>query len=208
MRNGRLIGILAIALLGTIGLQAQDARAALLYPEKGAKLDVYLVRAMDECTGPGVTIANPGGTEGCLQANSTTDDGVTAMKQAKLKLVRSKKGVKIRLNVDRISPAPINVGLQMTLRTSSTFGLPAGVKTYEDVTVVCGTFPGGPCGNFSAAATATNPTANIRYRQTLSECLAANGLSSTLAGGNIEVIDVGLINCSTGKIFAVPGLLQ
>lgn len=208
MSYTRALGIVTIGALCTVGFQAQRADAALDYPDKAKTYSTRFVRAMDPCTSaPGITIVNPGNIKACAQANSTTDSAVTGMREAKLSVVSSRTGstMKLRLRVIALEPAATSVGLRLTLRTSNTLGLPVNtVRTYEDQTVICGEVPGGLCGN----ATAPSASGKVSLRQDLSECLADNGLSNLVGRGNVEIVDAALINCNTGKVFAVPGVLQ
>lgn len=203
MKNGRFVAIVGGALLGAVVVS--QAQAQVPYPDRATVYQVKFVRAMDECMGPGVTIVNPGSIAGCTQVNSVTDAGLTAMSQGNLKVSRRRNGAYIRFTGKGFAPAGTPIGIQLTLRTTNRRGLPASTsKTYEDQTIICGDTIGGSCGNF------TNVQSNGRIvlRQSLGDCLTLNGLSQFIGSGNIEIIDSALINCTTGKIAAVPGILQ
>jgi hypothetical protein len=212
MMNSRLIGIVGAALLGA--LVSQSAQAQVAYPDRATLYKTFIVRAMDECTSGFVTVVEPGSISGCVQANSTTDSALTAVGRGILQVRRSRVPVGKKINgsqtVSKIifrgagfAPAGTPMGVQLTLRTSNTLGLPSGSKTYEDQTIICGDTAGGSCGNF----TSVSPSGRITLRQTLGDCLTANGLSTVPASGNIELLGVELVNCSTGKVAGVPGVL-
>jgi hypothetical protein len=212
MKNGRIFAIVGSALLGTVLMTAESARAQAPYVGKATVYQVKMVRAMDECTGPFITVVNPGGTQGCAQVNVITDTntagGLTAIAQGNLKVSRrggSGRGAYIRFTGKGFAPVGTDVAVQLTLRVTNTLGTPVGSKTYEDTTIICGELIGGSCGNFSTVLS----NGQVRLRQSLDDCLAANGLSSARLGeGNIEIVESALINCDTGKVAGRPGILQ
>lgn len=206
MRTGRSLGIFGVVALGAIVILPQ-AQAQVNQVARATSYRVQLVRAYDECVGPGITIVNPGSVAGCAAANVDTDDEVMNMTRGNLAIIpNSRLGAVIRLSANGVSPTTVPVGLQLTFRTTNTLGLPpATTKTYEDVTIICGDTAGTVCGN----STAIKSNGRVQLRTTLADCLAANGLNSNLLAGSqsgIEFVDAGLVNCNTGEIFAVPGV--
>lgn len=206
MRTGRILGVVGAAMLGAFVLQSQ-AQAQVPLVGKATSYRVQFVRAMDECTGPGVTLVKPGNVAGCLQANSTTDSGVTGMLRANLAVIPNNKlGGLIRFSGNGITPTGTNVGVQITFRSTNSLTIPAATsKTYEDITVICGDTPGGMCGN----STTVKSNGRVQLRQSLNDCMTANGLNSAILvgpGSQIEIRDAALVNCATGKVFGQPGV--
>jgi hypothetical protein len=204
MNIGRIMGITAAGALGAVMVLTQAAQAQAPYPQAARSYKVNFARAMDECTGGFVTVVNPGGVNGCLQANSTTDSDVTGAIKATLKISRGPGQVRLSLRGRGFEPAGTRIGLKVSLRTSNTNGIPPGSKTFEDQTIICGPVNSGTCGHYVAS----DATGRISARTTLADCLLANGLSDSLASGNIELLDTSLINCDTGNVIAVPGVLR
>lgn len=203
MRNAKLVGMVAAALLALVAAHAQAQGTP---PQKAKTYSINFARAFDACVGPGVTVVNPGTVGACSQANLVTDGTVTAINTASLKLGVSKtNGVSLKLKGKGIVPS-VKVGLQMTLRTTngSTASPPPASKTYNDETVVCGTTDGDTCGHFFAVDT----NGKLLGKETLKDCLDRNDLPDVLASGNIEILSASLINCDTGKAIANAGLLQ
>jgi len=208
MKNGRFAIVAGVA-FGAL-VTAQGAFAAAPYVTRASVYQIKFVRAMDECVGPFITTVNPGSVGGCAQANVVTDNntggGLTGLAQGNLKISRRKNsGAFIRMTGKGFAPPGTDIGLQLTLRTTNRRGLPAATsKTYEDTTVICGSTSGGSCGNYSDV----QGNGRIVLRQSLVACLAANGIDDFLGSGNVEIIDSSLINCATGKVVGVPGILQ
>ncbi len=203
MTASRFVGAMAVSLLGAVVLQSQAAQAQLApYPSKARSYKVYMARAMDECIGPFVTVVNPGAVGACAQANTVTDSSITGAIKALLNITSGNSGVKMSLVGSGFTPPAQRVAVRLTLRTTNTLGSPSGSKTYEDVTVDCGSVAGGTCGHYFPS----DPSGRINGRTTLADCAAGNTLSSDLAAGNIEFLDTALINCDSGKVIARPGL--
>ncbi len=203
MRNAKLVGVAAAALLALVAAQA---RAQGTPPVKAKTYSINFARAFDACVGPGVTLVNPSNVGACSQANLVTDGTVTAINTASLKIgVSASKGVSLKLKGKGIVPS-VKVGLQMTLRTSngSTASPAPPNKTYNDETFVCGTTDGDTCEHYFAVDT----NGKLSAKQTLKDCLDRNDLPDVLASGNIEILDAKLINCDTGKVIATAGVLQ
>lgn len=203
MAHRQILVTVGLALVGMIGLATpQAALAQAAYPSKARAYNLEFARAMDECVGPIVTVLTPGSIGGCIQANSVTDSAI-GMSKARLKAYSSKKGVKMLFTAKGITPVSSKVALQITLRTSNTLGTPPGSKTYEDTTIVCGTTPGA-CGRYFPASS----TGDIRVKQNLDQCLISNSLPASLATGNVQFLETVLINCDTGAVLGVPGIVK
>jgi hypothetical protein len=207
MKACRFVGLLGVALLVSALLQSQAAQGQAPYPHAARRYVVNFARAMDQCIPANeVGVENPGNIGICLQTNNTTDS-LMAMRWAKLTVLRGTRGVNLQLSSLGLLPPDQAVSIRFTLRTSNTSGIPAGSKTYQDTTVTCGPITGGSCGPYYLTDS-FGRVSRILGRYLLSDCLAANNLPATLASGNIEFIDVRVINCDTGRAVAVPGVLQ
>ena len=203
MRNAKVVGMAAAALLALVVAQAQAQITGV--PVKAKTYSVNFARAFDACTGSFVTVVSPGSVGACTPANSITDSTVAAINTASLKIgVNAKNGPKLGLKAKGIAPTTTKIGLRLTLRTSNAQGSPTGSKTYQDETVICGDMAGGTCGRFFVV----EANGKVSGKETLKDCLDKNNLPETLASGNIELLDAALLNCDTGKVIAVPGLLQ
>ncbi len=208
MKARRFVGMAGAAFL-VATLQTQAARAQLApYAHKSAKRYVVtLARAMDECVpGNQVTVVNPGNVGACFQANTDTDS-FTGLKWGFLEIAKHGNDTRIRLNSRGFTPPRQAVGVQLKIRTtnSTTSSPPPASKTYEDLDIVCGPWTvGSSCGHYFL----TSEFGGILGSQTLSECLAANNLSTAPASGNIELLDAALINCDTGKVIAKAGVIK
>ncbi len=205
MKNRRHVGMLVAAMLLSIASYTPMAQGQAAFPVKAGKYSVWFARAMDDCVpANAITVVNPGAINACAQANSTTDSSIK-MSFARLQVKPGAKGVSLKLSGSGFQPAAARIGLQMTLRTTNTAGSPSGSKTYEDETVICGGVTGGTCGHYFAVA--SNGTISLGKQQ-LADCLTKNGFNATLATGNIQIQDVALIDCDTGKVVATPGIKQ
>lgn len=200
-----LVGVMGAVLLGSVTLQMQAAQAQVAYPKAAHSYRARMARAMDPCTpGNAITVVNPGAVNVCPQANVTTDASTTGAIKAVLN-VTSGAAVRIRISGSGFTPPQAaRVAVQLTFRTTNTLGAPAGSKTYQDETVICGTVNAGMCGHFFPA----NPNGKLSGRMNFADCLTANSLSTNMATGNIEFLDSALINCDTGMVIARPGVKQ
>lgn len=205
MNSRRLVGMLMVAMILSIVSYTPLAQGQVAYPVKAGKYSVWFARAMDDCVPANtITVVNPGAINACAQANSTTDSSIK-MSFARLQVKPAKKGASVKLTGSGFQPAAARIGLQMTLRTTNTAGSPSGSKTYEDETVICGGVTGGTCGHYFAVASNGTIAAG---KQQLADCVTKNGFNATLATGNIQIVDVALIDCDTGKVIATPGIKQ
>lgn len=199
------------------------------FPTKARRYKAFMVRAMDECdpatisvfTNPGPPRTNNGTfpSGGCFQENIVTDEipptdpGGETMKFAKVTVVKYKAPQgKVKLIGSGMVP---NTGVRvlLTLRTTRISPIaathtPAGAKknasvTYEDVTIQCGddTMDTPKCW-------LVKPNGKLAKSMTLQKCLQNNGASIGFSGGNVEIVESGVVNCTTGKVFGRPGILN
>jgi len=214
MRDLRIVGVAAAALLGSVVLYAGSASAATAsFPAKAPQYTVWFARAMDVCSaGSFVTVVNPGGINACAQANTGTDASIT-MEWAKLKVTKAGKKLAsgahdttLKILAKGFSPTSAKVALALTIRTSNSLvasPAPAG-KTYEDVIVYCGPTAGGTCGHYYPVTAA----GKINSKTALSTCVTDNGWTENLAAGNIQILNATLMDCDSGKDIGTPGLLR
>ncbi len=176
----------------------------------------WLARAMDECTADTVTVTDPSTglfLGACPQTNSMTDDSSAKMKYALLTVTRYGHPLNAKVKILGGGFDPLKkVKVQLTLRVTRNFShvsplvpgtpVPGYSVTFADVTIQCGNVSGG-C--FVARSTSAGTLAGS---QALKDCLAQNGESTALDSGNIEVLDAALIDCDSGKVMAVPGIIE
>lgn len=206
MNIGKLAGIAAATVLTSFVLQTREASAAApTYPQRAQPYFVRFVRAMDPCTLPGqVTIVNPGGIIVCNQTNVITDALVNFSQASMRAGVRRLGGATVQVRGRGFTPVAQKIGIQLTLRTTNT--LTGGNSlTYQDETIICGPTTGGACGKYVAVDAGGRINSG---RLSLDACLTANGLSTRVGHGNVEIVDAALINCDDGKVIATPGILQ
>lgn len=228
-QSKRAAVISAVSLMA-VAVLAQGAFAIAPFGTVGRSFTSYMVRAYDDCTAPGISVvsnpSDPGG--GCLMANTVTDDvppgsptGAT-MKWARLTVTKfpSNGGGQGKIQLVGVGfQSGQRVAVRLTVRTSHIEGKVKqhnlGTKgpgtnkflTFEDATVECGPGPltGAMC---SGEVFTARPNGLVAGSTTLSSCLTTNGLPVGLAKGNMEIVDAALVNCDTGKVFAVPGILN
>jgi hypothetical protein len=185
--------------------QSSWVEAQAPYAKRATVYDTSLVRAMDECTGPGVTVVNPGAIVGCEQQN-VFNGGSLDFDAANVKLFRTVDGIYIRMRAITSTA----VGLQLRLRTTNEHGLPSGTsKTYEDFTIMCGDSTTGS--EALVCPLHSKPfEGRVYLKQRLSDCLAGNGLDPSLGRGNVEVLGAALVSCDSLPVQteAKPGILQ
>ncbi len=207
MKTSRVFGMVAVALVA--GMAYTPAVQAQLSAAKAKAFKSDLVRAMDQCvTLNSVTVVSPGAVEACPEMHVITDGTVTGF--AATLAVGKGKDTTTGDVVGSLSikgkgfPVGAQLGVQLTIRTTNSSGSPAGSKTYQDETIMCGTTPGGACGN----SFTVDVKGKVKGKQTLPDCLTANNLPTALGAGNIEVLDAAVVDCATGLVIAVPGTLQ
>jgi hypothetical protein len=211
MKVSRFVGIMAVTMLASGVLQSQVAQAQIPYAVKAKKYQVDFARGMDECTS--MTVVGSGNS--CPQANSTTDSTVTGAISARLTVNTSGNGVKLRLSGKGFTPGGQRVGVALTLRTTNKTSVTHDSRTYADTPIICGPIndPSPGCHYYFLS----NTNGRISGHMYLSGCftqadnLPVSNLGSdvgNLSTGNIEIVDASLINCDTGDVIAVPGVLQ
>jgi hypothetical protein len=176
------------------------------YAEKATVYYSTLVRAMDECVGPNITVVNPGATGGCAQQNVSSSNSLD-LDSAAVKLYRTRDGIYMTLRAVTSTP----ISLQLTFRTTNELGLPAGTsKTYEDYTIMCGDSSTGTEALVCPPLHMKPFEGRVYLKQRLSDCLVANGLNPLLGKGNVEILDSALISCATmpAQTGARQGILQ
>src|SRR5262249_865157 len=148
---GRIVEMSAAALLVSVALYTQAAPAASVALPK--LYQVTFTRAMDPCTSAVITVVNPGSINACAETHVATDIPNANWQKAKVKMsISSSKGTSLSLGGKGfLTPAPTKIGLQLTLRVTNQLGSPAGSKTYQDETIICGTTAGTSCGHYFAA---------------------------------------------------------
>jgi hypothetical protein len=211
MKVSRFVGIMAVTMLASGVLQSQVAQAQIPYAKKANKYAVDMARAMDECTSN--TVVGSGNT--CPQANSTTDSSVTGAIKARLTVYHSGQGVKVRLSGHGFTPGASRIGVKLTLRTTNKSSVTHDSRTYADTPVICGPIndPSPGCHYYFASNAAGNVSGVMYLGNCFTEAdnLPVSNLGievGNLNTGNIEIVDATLINCSTGDVIAVPGVLQ
>src|SRR5262245_54486415 len=181
MKNSRIVQMSAAALLVSVALYTQAAPAASVALPK--LYQVTFTRAMDPCTGPGVTVVNPGNITACPETHVATDTPNANWQKAKLKMsISATKGTSLSLGGKGfLTPAPTKIGLQLTLRVTNqvTGSPPPPSKTYEDETFICGTTAGTACGHYFAANT-DGKISGKTSKMLLKTCLSDNNLSPAL----------------------------
>ena len=207
----RKLAVAAAMVVSLGGVQA--ALAVSAPPTKAASFITWMVRAYDQCSPMGLTVLGGGGAAACIAANAGTDDDSTVlgatMKFAKI-TVRRFPGVAGGLGRVKVIGRGFKVGqriqVQLTLRTTRTNRIvkhPPGTGktvTFVDTTIVCG--------NNNVGCFVARPSGAVAGTETLQACLAQSGASASLGSENIQIVDAALLNCDTGKIFAVPGVLN
>lgn len=190
-----------LAVAGAMIIGGSPGKAQLpLFPTVARSFSAWLVRAYDPCTPGGLTVTTSGlPSQGCLATATSVDDQMT-MEFAKI--VISKKSAKIAVIGRGLIPGG-RVKVQLTVRTTRN-GIstkhPPGTKrvTFQDTTVVCGPAPFG--------FIAVWPSGKLLGKIDLSECLQPY---PGLATGNIEVVDVALLNAdNSNRVFARPGVMR
>ena len=202
MRKRKLLGLGGAVLISMILLARQDAAAQTVqFPQVARSFSAWLVRAFDPCTPSGLSVTSPQlPSAGCLTSASVVDDQMT-MDFGKVRIDRGSG--KIKLFGRGMVPGG-RVKVQLTVRVTKE---PVLTKhppksnarvTFADQTVVCGPPPFG--------FVIVYPTGVLGASIDLANCLAPY---PGLATGNIEIIDVALVNADNGnKVFARPGVLR
>ncbi|GIW45844.1 MAG: hypothetical protein KatS3mg077_3126 [Candidatus Binatia bacterium] len=199
MKVRRALAIAAVA--SGLLLAGGKSWAQVQFPKVARSFSAWLVRAFDPCTPGGLTVVSPGlPAQGCLTSATTVDDQMT-MDFGKVRV--TKDTGKLKLFGRGMIPGG-RVKVQLSVRVTKT-----GVNTksptksnarvtFEDQTVICGPPPFGFVIVF--------PTGVLGASIDLADCLSPY---PGLATGNIEILDVALVNADNGnKVFARPGVVR
>jgi hypothetical protein len=191
----RVATVAGAAFLGLVtSVQGSFAQAAFPVVKRTKNLDTSLVRAMDECTAPTLTVMSAGmPAAACPQTNAITDDTV-AMQKCKLWVRRNGK---LRL-LGRGFTVGDALRVRLTLRvTQQDVTTDMGVQpvTFSDVTVECPKAPD---------AWTVKLNGSVSAFIELGACLAPD---SGLQLGNIEILDARVINVLNGRVLAAPGIM-
>ncbi len=205
MRKPLIVTVVGVCSL-LMGASLAQAQAA--FPTRSGNYAAFMARAMDPCTPGALTVIGAGvPTQGCYQANSTTDSALT---MTTARVVVSRKTGKVIL-FGRGFPFGARVKVVLNLRITRkglTTKNPTGSNktiTFQDMTVSCPTAP------FQFLA---NSRGTISGRANLADCLGANGglVTPATAGSppvvNIEILSATLVNTDNGKVVARPGILR
>jgi hypothetical protein len=187
----------AVGVASLVAVSNSATAQVVSFPRIARGINTWMARAVDECSAPTTTVLTPGSpTSGCIQSNAVTDNTL-GMKFTKLNMNT--------LGHIRLTGTGFALGDEVRVRLTLRVTRNAGTKhppaastrvTFADTTVDCPKAPDA----FNA-----RPNGAIVGFTDLATCLDTN---SGLASGNIEVIDVSLINALTGKVVAVPGVLR
>ena len=163
-------------------------------PKRTKNFDVSMVRAMDACTVPTLTVMSAGmPAAACPQTNVLTDDTL-GMQKAKLRVTKSGK---IRLLARGLTVGDA-VRLRLILRDTQqnvTTNMGTGSVTFADVVVDCPQPP-------DSIAVKLNGSISTAFE--LGACLVP---TSGLQLGNLEILEARLINVGNGRPFAAPGVM-
>jgi hypothetical protein len=192
---------LAGAAVGVVSLVAvtHSATAQVApFPKMAQGINTWMVRAMDNCNPAGVSVVTPGSpSSGCYQANGITDNTL-GMKFAKLRVTNRGRIALFARGFTLGDVLRVRLTLRVTKVNISKLHPPGADRvTFADTTVDCPQSP---------VAFSARPNGAITGYTTLDACLGPN---SGLAKGNIEILDVSLVNALPGgKVVAVPGILR
>jgi len=191
-----LIGA-AVGMTSLVAL-SHAAMAQAAFPALARGIDTWMARAMEPCNPPTTTVSTPNSpAAGCIQSNGNTTDGTLGMKFAKLRV--SNRG---RIGVFATGfKLGDEVRARLTLRVTKTANTLHPMQfqkvTFQDVTIDCPAAPDA----FNA-----RPNGAIIGTAKLTTCL---GSYVGLANGNIELVDVSLVNAlNSSPVVAVPGLVR
>jgi hypothetical protein len=195
---------LAGAAVGVVSLVAvtYSATAQVVpFPKMAQGINTWMVRAMDNCNPAGVSVVTTGSpSSGCYQANGGTTDDTLGMKFAKLRVTNRGRIALFARGFTLGDVLRVRLTLRVTKVNISKLHPPVADRvTFADTTVDCPA----PA---SGAAFSARPNGSITGYTTLDACLGPN---SGLAKGNIEILDVSLVNALPGgKVVAVPGIFR
>lgn len=188
---------LGMASLVTVTHSASAAPAS--FPKLARGINTWMARAMDKCDPATTSVVTPGSpSQGCPQANTSTTDGSLTMKFAKLRVTNRGKIVIFATGFTLGDELRVRLSLRVTKAGIQTLHPPQNgqIVTFQDFTADCPKSPDA----FNA-----RPNGAVIGTTSLDACLDPN---SGLAHGNIEILDVSLVNALTGRTVAVPGILR
>jgi hypothetical protein len=194
MKTGRIAALVGMVLGGAFAVRPALAQVPFANPARA--YTSWMARAMDECTSPSVTVTSPGlPTAACPQVNVATDSDLL-MRYTRVAFSSRTGSVRV---VGTGYQAGARVKVQMTVRVTkpNQSVLPSGTKsiTFPDVTAQC------PTGAFGIPV---NLNGGLQGSFKLADCLPSSGLAT----GNIEVLDLALINVDTGEVLGHPGFVR
>jgi len=175
-----------------------SAGAQVAFPKLARGFGSWMVRAMDQCSPSTLSVTTPGlPTGGCPPTNTVTDDTL-GLNFMKLRIAQH-GGISLFGTGMTLGDAlRVRITLRVT-KTGMTTKHPPGTNqtvTFVDQTIDCPKTPD---------AFLVRPNGSVAGRTDLGACLAP---ASGLAVGNLEILDVSLVNVMNGRIVAVPGLLR
>lgn len=189
------------AVFGTTGIVrggTANPSAPVKFPQQSRtkNLDVWLARAMDPCTSPSLGVTAPAlPPTACPAANTVTDDTV-GMSHGHLRITRSGT-IRLKGRGFTIGDAlRVRLTLRVTRQDVTTTGGPGQAVTFSDLTVDCPPAPD---------AFLVKINGSVSGRTELGACLGTP--LSGLALGNVELVDVSVVNALTGQPVATPGLV-
>ena len=195
-RRVQLAAVVTVIGVVSLALSARAAYAQASLPTRAKNFSTWLVRVMDECTAPTVTVLDPGlPAAACPQANTVTDNAL-GMKKMKLRVTTRGKIVLNGTGFRVGDVLRVHLKLRIT-RTGVNTNVGDGESvSFTDLTVDCPKAPDAFAARLSGAVVGSTE---------LGACVAP---TSGLAQGNIEVLDASLVNVVSGKTVARPGVLS
>jgi len=188
---------LAGVAIGVASLVAvtHSASAQVVFPKTARGINTWLARAMDECSAATTSVVTAGSpTGGCLQSNGGTTDDTLGMKFGKLRVTNRGRIVLFATGFTLGDELRVRLTLRVTKPDITTVPPGPNTVTFADMTVDCPQAPD---------AFNSRPNGAVSGSTDLAACLSPN---DGLASGNVELLDVSVINALTGKTVAVPGI--
>ena len=192
-----------VALIGaavgvaSLVVPSRGAMAQAAFPKLARGLDTWMARAMDKCDPATTNVSTQDSpTTGCIQANGDTTDNLLGMKFAKLKVNNRGRIAVFATGFSLGDEVRARLTLRVTKTANTSHPMQFVKVTFQDVTVDCPAAPDA----FNA-----RPNGAVIGTANLAACLGSN---DGLATGNIEIVDVSLVNALTGNPVAVPGVVR
>jgi hypothetical protein len=199
MKKQVLLALAGVA-LGVASLTAATRSATaqqVSFPTKARGISTWMARAVDQCNNPGVSVAGTGlPSLGCYQSNVVTTDNTLGMKSVKLRVSNRGKIALYGKGFTLGDVLRVRLNLRVTKPLHTKHPSQFSSVTFADMTVDCPKAPD---------AFNVRPNGVLAGSTSLDACLAPN---SGLAKGNIEILDVSLVNILNNQIVAVPGILR